>query len=224
MAGIENYVYQPLSPHADDEIRLLHLSPGTGDDAIQFTLQPTRLSLTPSYEAISYRWGDPTDTRPALCDGKTMTINASLHAALRRLRLADATRVLWADAACIGQANVAEKSHQVNTMGRIYTQPTRVLIWLGEGGPELHGLGECIRTALELLPPEVYEWEELYETSKRVFQEALVRSHFHSPGATKVVGRRRGTLAEPSIPLRSWINSNSSERANPTSSTMTGVP
>jgi hypothetical protein len=187
MTGTDNYTYKPLSAYADDEIRLLHLAPGTGDDVIQFTLQPTRLSEMPSYEAISYRWGDPSDTLIVLCDGKTMTINANLHAALLRLRHADVTRVLWADAACIDQANVAEKNHQVNMMGRIYTQPTRVLIWLGEGDAELQGLEECIRTALELLPPEVFKWEELYETSRRVFQEALVSSCFHLSGTAGVV-------------------------------------
>src|SRR4051812_32841312 len=131
MGSICTYTYRPVSTDADDEIRLLHLEPGTSDDVITFTLQPARLNQSPQYEAISYCWGDPADTLDVLCDGKALTITANLHAALRRLRRAGSTRVLWADAACINQADVQEKNKQVQLMRRIYTQPTRVLIWLG---------------------------------------------------------------------------------------------
>lgn len=41
-------------------------------------------------------------------------------------------RILWADAVCIDQSDVEEKSHQVNLMGEIYGRASRVLIWLGE--------------------------------------------------------------------------------------------
>lgn len=174
MGSQGSYTYKPLSRGANDEIRLLHLEPGSGDDVVRFTLQHVHLSQTPAYEAISYRWGDPADTRDAVCDGATMGINTNLHAALKRLRLADSTRVLWADAVCIAQDDVLEKNHQVHLMGRIYAQPTRVLIWLGEDGPELQGLQDCIKTALELLPPDLFESKELYETSRRMFVDAMV--------------------------------------------------
>lgn len=98
MHDTSTYTYKPLSPDENDGIRLLHLEPGTGDDAIRFTLRPVRLSQAPTHEALSYCWGDPTDTVDVLCDGKHMSITANLHAALRRLR--------YDDAACIDQANV----------------------------------------------------------------------------------------------------------------------
>lgn len=137
--SISSYTYEPLSD-ADDEIRLLHLEPGSGDDDIRFTLKTARLSERPEYETISYCWGDPTDTCQVSCDGAALHTTASLYGALKRLRRANSTRVLWADAACIDQGHVQEKNSQVQLMCRIYAQPTRILIWLGEDTSGLEGL------------------------------------------------------------------------------------
>ncbi|KAH7410679.1 heterokaryon incompatibility protein-domain-containing protein [Cadophora sp. MPI-SDFR-AT-0126] len=40
-------------------------------------------------------------------------------------------RIIWADALCIDQSNLEEKSHQVKEMAQIYKTAKRVLIWLG---------------------------------------------------------------------------------------------
>ncbi|KAL1842768.1 hypothetical protein VTJ49DRAFT_4253 [Mycothermus thermophilus] len=162
------YKYTPLSPDVDDEIRLLYLEPGSGNDPIVFTLHPARLSQTPAYEAISYNWGDATQRADVLCDGKGLSITVSLFSALRRLRRPHSVRVLWADAVCINQDDIPEKNKQILLMRDIYTCTTRVLIWLGESSPELAGLDECLRTAKDLLPPEVLDWEDLYRESKAI--------------------------------------------------------
>ena len=39
--------------------------------------------------------------------------------------------MLWIDAACINQQNVSERNHQVQMMGRIYSNATSVRAWLG---------------------------------------------------------------------------------------------
>lgn len=39
---------------------------------------------------------------------------------------------LWTDSICIEQDNVLEKNHQLQQMGQIYFQASRVLIWLGQ--------------------------------------------------------------------------------------------
>ncbi|KAH6641060.1 heterokaryon incompatibility protein-domain-containing protein [Chaetomium tenue] len=163
------YQYERLTH--DDEIRLLHLEPGSGDD-IHFTLHPVRLGDRPPYEAISYCWGDPKDTCMVYCDGKTLHITKSLYTGLRRLRKDDEVRVLWADAVCIDQKCTAEKNVQVALMNRIYSQPSSVLIWLGDDTSGLEGLHECIQGALDVLPPDHFEFEELYAVSKRIFREA----------------------------------------------------
>jgi hypothetical protein len=167
--------YQYKSLTRDDEIRLLHLEPGSADD-IHVTLHPVRLSEKPSYEAVSYYWGDPNDTRVVYCGGERLHITNSLYTGLRRLRREDSVRVLWADAVCINQNDTLERNAQVGLMSRIYSQPERILIWLGEDTEGIEGLHECINGALEVLPPEHFEFDELYPISTRVFREANVRN------------------------------------------------
>lgn len=165
------YQYERLTH--DDEIRLLHLEPGTGAD-VHFTLTPVRLDEKPSYEAISYCWGDPNDTCMVYCNDKPLHITKSLYTGLRRLRKEDIVRVLWADAVCIDQKYTPEKNVQVGLMSRIYSQPSSVLIWLGDDTSGLEGLHECIQGALNVLPPDQFEFEKLYPISTRVFREASV--------------------------------------------------
>jgi hypothetical protein len=74
----------------------------------------------PDYDAISYVWGDPTDTSPIKCSGKTLSITKNLHSALRHFRLQDQPCVLWVDAICISQADVYERGQQVSIMKVIY--------------------------------------------------------------------------------------------------------
>ena len=168
------YEYTPLSPSHHDETRLLHLQPGSGDDDIRFTLHAVRLSDKPSYEALSYCWGDAKDTRQVYCEGAVLHVTTSLYTGLKRLRKEDVVRVLWADAVCINQGDIDERNKHVQLMSRIYAQPSAVVVWLGDDTSGLDGLHECIRGALDILPPENFEFEELYPVSRRIFVEAAV--------------------------------------------------
>ena len=55
----------------------------------------------------------------------------TLEAALKQLRLRNNSRILWIDAVCINQEEDEEKNHQVPKMAQIFSQATRVCIWLG---------------------------------------------------------------------------------------------
>lgn len=167
------YQYKPLSH--DDETRLLHLGPGSGDEIIKVTLHPVRLSEKPLYETISYCWGNAEDTREVHCEGQLIHVTISLFTAFKRLRKRDAVRILWADAVCINQADIAEKNRQVQLMSRIYAQPSSIRIWLGDDTSGLENLHECLKGANELLPPEHHEWEGIYAISREMFREASVR-------------------------------------------------
>lgn len=70
---------------------------------------------------------DPLDI---LLDGKTFQITSSLALCIQHLSAYAGTRI-WTDAVYIDQANVPEKSYQVQSMSRIYRQTASVLIWLG---------------------------------------------------------------------------------------------
>jgi hypothetical protein len=61
-----------------------------------------------------------------------MAVTLSLFQALQRFRDAATDRILWADAACIDEADVLERGQQVDIMGSIYSQAKAVLVWLGE--------------------------------------------------------------------------------------------
>lgn len=82
-------------------------------------------------------------------DGKPgFLVTQSLHDALCRLRSTTATRVLWIDAICINQVDLAERNAQVHQMGEIFFTARNVVVWLGDCDPRDSGdsekdSGEC---------------------------------------------------------------------------------
>jgi hypothetical protein len=91
----------------------------------------SRLSNDPDYEALSYVWGDPHITKQIILSDKKFNVTINLEAALRRLRHASKSRLLWIDALCIDQENVSERISQVQQMGAIYRSAREVAVWLG---------------------------------------------------------------------------------------------
>ncbi|KAI8628880.1 heterokaryon incompatibility protein-domain-containing protein [Xylariaceae sp. FL1651] len=123
--------YSPLLQERR-EIRLLRLQPSASfDDPIQCSLFHAFLGAAPEYEALSYVWGHLEFTQEISLDGRPFKITKNLECALRHLRQVSAERVLWVDALCINQADVAERSHQVTLMKDIYSLCERDLAWLG---------------------------------------------------------------------------------------------
>lgn len=119
------------------EVRLLIISPSP--DALlplECRLQHADLDAAPSYEALSYVWGNPNERHEFQCDDVTISSTSSLYTALLRLRLADDARTIWADAICINQEDLDERAHQVTLMGRIYSQAESVVVWLGSDDVE----------------------------------------------------------------------------------------
>ena len=114
------------------EIRLISVLPGKWTDEIKCELNRFSLDSHPRYEALSYTWGDPNNTRPIVLDGCEVQVTVNLEAALRRLRYPDVHRVLWADAVCIDQSDLEERNHQLVLMRDIFQNCEKALIWLGE--------------------------------------------------------------------------------------------
>ncbi|KAK5122949.1 hypothetical protein LTR85_003514 [Meristemomyces frigidus] len=83
------------------------------------------------YEAISYTWGDPDDVGIVLCHDKELVLPANLVEALLQFRSAENEQYLCADAICLDQNNIEERSAQVRIMGDIFAAAARVLVWLG---------------------------------------------------------------------------------------------
>jgi hypothetical protein len=124
-------VYEPLDS-VKSQIRLLKLLPGSSSQRVEcssFTASLDEKEL--KYEALSYTWGSPRSPGTILLNKVPFLATENLEAALRCLRQPDESRILWVDAICINQLDLAERSQQVGLMRRIYSQASNVVIWLG---------------------------------------------------------------------------------------------
>ncbi|KAM0200110.1 hypothetical protein ACHAQI_011784 [Fusarium lateritium] len=144
-------------------IRVLDLKPGRYEDPLRARMISGPLGhglrTLPSFEAVSYVWGDPsgncglmveeeygltsfpsqhgtsamipnTDKGSAVREG-TVSIGRNLADALRHLRQKSESRTIWVDALCINQSDSEERAVQILRMRDIYTMATRVIVWLG---------------------------------------------------------------------------------------------
>jgi hypothetical protein len=132
----EKYSYRPLS--SARITRVLLLQPDASRNAeLRCSLEETSLDVIGDgrrqFHALSYVWGAKTGTQPLFCDGKTILITPNCDSALRHLRHPKKPFVLWVDAVCINQEDLAERTQQVPLMGDIYQRAIKVIIWLGEG-------------------------------------------------------------------------------------------
>lgn len=129
--------YRYSSLPGRDNIRLLGLLPHEDKNApIQCQLfnYPLKESGegTHLYEALSYVWGSSDKPHSISIDGCDLPVTANLHTALLHLRDRLIERIIWVDAICIDQDNLAERAQQVQSMAKIYCKANRVIIWLGE--------------------------------------------------------------------------------------------
>lgn len=132
------YLYKPLKglDRGIFHFRLLELLPSPDFwGPIQVRLHQVPFHHCQDYEAISYCWGDSTDTWPIYLDDQVMPIRINLAQALRRYRFQSGSRFIWVDVICIDQSNLLERSYHVAMMGEIYQRSQCTLIWLGPGTP-----------------------------------------------------------------------------------------
>ena len=143
------------------------LFPGSFDDPIIVSIQNRTLTETqvPSFEALSYAWGNASDLQDILIQGKpmsvakgkkmksfssrwtTLSVTSNLSQALRYIRYKDQPRILWADAVCVDQQNLDERGKQVMRMPEIYTLAKGVIAWLG---PESSNSALAMKTIVDI--------------------------------------------------------------------------
>ena len=133
-------------------IRLIQLQLGGWDDELRCNIHTVSLDTPPTYDALSYSWGDEFEEDPSLprdllrsmllreinsgqkflrCNGQILLISSNLYNALRSLR-DKLVKYLWVDRVCIDQSNDLERAEQVRLMGKIYSKARLVAVWLGE--------------------------------------------------------------------------------------------
>lgn len=140
------YLYRPLNK-TDQEFRLLQLLPlpKSPQAPLQCRMKLASLKRIKStksrtlfsrrnreYEAISYTWGDPTPNCVIQVDGKSLGLPSNSEKVLRRMAFPDRRRVVYIDAVCINQADLAERASQVLLMGDIYRYGQSTLVYLGD--------------------------------------------------------------------------------------------
>ncbi|KAI4148513.1 MAG: hypothetical protein L6R39_002777 [Caloplaca ligustica] len=137
MAPLDAFQYQPLASPASirlvtrvPEEQLIDSKPYIH---IQLQLGHAVLSSDLTYEALSYTWGPSVETQRILLNGKAFAVRHNLYSYLQR-RGNRAETPLWVDAICINQQDIDERNSQVKVMGDIFTQASKVLIWLGHLG------------------------------------------------------------------------------------------
>ena len=124
------FEYERLDPSVDS-VRLLVLLPGNEDDDVACELIHRTFASKPKFEALSYTWGDASNLKSIRLHGFPFEIRENLYRALSHLRSKTEKRLIWADAICIDQTNVEERSNQVRLMSFIYSRAQGVLVWLG---------------------------------------------------------------------------------------------
>ncbi|KAI9148845.1 HET-domain-containing protein [Paramyrothecium foliicola] len=125
--------YSPINE--PESIRLLLLHPGSNEDPLKGSLHQVKFTEI-AYEALSYCWGSPEMDCILDLDGRWLPITESLSSALKRLRYEGQARLVWADAICINQVDLKEKSKQIVLMPEIYASAVRVVVHLGEAADD----------------------------------------------------------------------------------------
>ncbi|KAF3070244.1 hypothetical protein CFAM422_006775 [Trichoderma lentiforme] len=167
--------YEGVESQGDEHrIRVLTLKPSQDpSEPIHISLSVVKLNDDPSFEALSYCWGDATDKLLIFCDGVPFPVTKNLESALRHLRQTEDERTLWVDAICINQGNIPERNHQVSIMKDIYRKARLVVIWLGDADEDsdlVFPLCERMiekRLALLQLDDHTLENEDVYGPNKK---------------------------------------------------------
>jgi hypothetical protein len=88
------------------------------------------------YWALSYVWGDRNNLSTIKTPTGSLRVTHNLHNAPGHLRDVADSPLVWADALCVNQNDVPERSYQVSLMGSIYSRASRVFVWLGNEARE----------------------------------------------------------------------------------------
>lgn len=124
--------YPSLPIDSEQEIRLLQVQPSTDPWNIDCRLFIEQRDGSVEYEALSYTWGASTLGKCVRVNGRDFPVTHNLYAAIRRLQLPDAPRILWIDAICINQGKLEERAAQVRKMDQVYATASKTIVWLGD--------------------------------------------------------------------------------------------
>lgn len=120
-------IYTPLR---EGQTRFVRIHPRRCGRRISCSVFKANLYNPPSYQALSYVWGEQNQPRKIQLNGRSFFITRNLYDALVRLRKPKEDRIVWIDALAINQSDIPERSAQVQMMRSIYSYAQETLIWL----------------------------------------------------------------------------------------------
>jgi hypothetical protein len=171
--------YPPLDS-TRREIRLLEIQPGK-DGHISCRLYHAPLDDSPTYNCLSYTWGNPENPGIIEINNSYIEVTKNLFSALIAIRHTNEKRTFWIDAVCINQADLEERASQVRQMRRIYSLADDTVVWIQESGPwEI----KAIELFLEILSvwPRDTPWPEPdIETSDGKMWVSKLEELFQTP-------------------------------------------
>ncbi|PWY68961.1 hypothetical protein BO94DRAFT_550921 [Aspergillus sclerotioniger CBS 115572] len=171
------YEYEPIDLERPS-FRLLHRGERSDKIKCELTQESFDSDNWCPYEALSYECHATELTDHITVNGERLPVNGSVFYALQHLRLSDQERILWGDAVCINQSNMAERKHQVQQMGHIYARAEQVIIWLGGSGYAENVLmdsikyleRECRRHAYKDWKPTDEHWANIWSSGKEALR------------------------------------------------------
>ncbi|KAF7553517.1 hypothetical protein G7Z17_g3572 [Cylindrodendrum hubeiense] len=208
----ERYDYEYLETGCIRVLRLLSVTP-----KITFQFECVSLDSNPTYQTLSYTWGNPVFTKRIFIRNQFLDITPSLHECLQNLGAYIGTRI-WIDALCINQIDDEEKSRQVQAMDRVYRQAAKVVIWLGSPaddsdqalkGAETYGKAAFDAGILNLGPDQLNSWDDVSEdtelgTTKKALLKLMSKAA-DSEGDDNRVDERFPRLAFAKLTHRSYF-------------------
>jgi hypothetical protein len=142
------------------------------------------LQSAKDYAALSYTWGTAAPSIPIVLHGKVALVSENLYLALLHLRKRSVT-LIWVDALCINQEDLAERARQVSHMEEVYRRASLVWVWLGDSDKfsevafeELHGLREHLNCDGAVLREHLVRELHQHPQRWRAISELLYRPWF----------------------------------------------
>lgn len=128
----DDYEYLPLDAVAN-EIRVIVVATDPDPEApLILHLAHCPIVSEVAYYALSYTWGDDSESTEVIVNGQKLRIRKNLEGALRALRSPTNGVAIWADAICINQADTDEKNLQIPRISSIYDRAVGVICYVGE--------------------------------------------------------------------------------------------
>jgi len=124
------YRHSPMPPGS--YIHLVKLLPTSTHGSICPELQVFTLEDAPPFDALSYKWSDPSVSCEIRCHGYRMFVTQNLFDFLSYQRSQEPC-LLWIDAISLDMSNIRERSRTVPKITQIYSAAKRIVCWTESG-------------------------------------------------------------------------------------------